>query len=183
MGISIRSKFFKIGLVAVGYVAAFAAAWVGEDIYERLTWVMRSQSSQGMVAEGDSILFFFLFGAAALVPTGLALYFTRSSLKFWSFLSIAAVAFALTGPLMEMANITMKALKLLELPMRMPWTLLSFLGLVRVFAAPLLAGAFFLSALIAPESSSRKKLLIAMGVETALCGFVFILYVFFQRLF
>ncbi len=178
-----RSTHFKISLVAGGYAAAFAAAWVGEDIYERLTWVMRSQSSQGMVAEGDAILFLILFGAAALVPTGLALYFTRSSLKFWSILSKAAGVFALTGPLMEMANMTMKALKLLELPMRMPWDLLSFFCLARVFAAPLLMGAFFLSVLIAPEPSSRKRLLFAMGVEIALFGFVLMKYVFFQRLF
>lgn len=175
--------FVKISLVVGGYIAAFGVAWVGEDIYEGLTQAMRSQSSGGMVAEGDSIMFFFLFGAAALVPTGLAFYFSRSSLKFWSFLSKAVVVFALTGPLMEMGNIAMKAFKLLELPMRMPWALLSFFGLVRIFAAPVMAGTFFLAVLIAPDSSSRKRMLIAMGIEAGLCVWVFMEYVFFQRFF
>ncbi len=121
-----KSTLLKVCIVIGGYIAAFAAAWVGEDIYEGLTQVMRSQSSGGMVAEGDSIMFFFLFGAMALIPTGLALYFTRTSLKFWSFLSKAAVLFALTGPFLDMLNVAMKAFGLLDLPMRMPWAFISF---------------------------------------------------------
>ena len=147
-----------------GYIAAFGAAWVGEDIYEGLTQVMRGQSSPGMVAEGDAIIFFFLFGAAALAPTGLALYFSRSSLKFWKFLSIAALLFALTGPLMEMLNITMKAVRTLRIAhANALGPLLTFLGIVRIFGAPVMAATLFLAVLIAPDSSSRKRLLSAMG--------------------
>lgn len=178
-----KSTFFKISLVAGGYLAAFAAAWVGMDIYEGLTQVMRSQSSGGMVAFGDSIMFFFMFGAAALIPTALAFYFSRPLLKFWSFLSYAALAFAVTGPLMEMANTALKAFGFYTLPMTAAAAIISFLGLMRIFASPVMAGVFFLAVLIAPEPATRKRLLIAMGIEAALCGWVFILYVFFQRFF
>jgi len=178
-----KSTLLKVCIVIGGYIAAFAAAWVGEDIYEGLTQVMRSQSSGGMVAEGDSIMFFFLFGAMALIPTGLALYFTRTSLKFWSFLSKAAVLFALTGPFLDMLNVAMKAFGLLDLPMRMPWAFISFFGIVRIFAAPVMAGTFFLAVLIAPDRSSRKALLIATSIEAALFGWTVMLYVFFQRFF
>jgi hypothetical protein len=178
-----KSVLLKIGIVIAGYIAAFAVAWVGEDIYEGLTQAMRSQSSPGMVAEGDSMMFFFMFGAAALVPTGLALYFSRSSKKFWAFLSTAAILLALTGPFMEMVNTGLKVFHFVDLPMRVIPTIIYTVGLVRMFSAPLLVGIFLLAALTAPEAFSRKRMLIAMGIEAALCVYVFLDYVIFGRLF
>jgi hypothetical protein len=169
--------------VIAGYIAAFGLAWVVEDIYEYMTQVMRSQSSGGMVAEGDAMFFFFVFGLASLVPTGLALYFSRSSTKFWVFLSQAAIVFALTGPLMVMVNTGLKLFHFVDLPMRLIPTLIYTVGLARIFGAPLMVCLFFLSVLIAPERSSRRKFLIAIGIEAALCLYVFLDYVLFQRLF
>jgi hypothetical protein len=178
-----RPTLLKAGIVIAGYISCFVVAWVALDIYEGLTQVMRSQSSGGMVAEGDSMVFFFVFGAAALVPTGLALYFSRSSKKFWAFLSVAGILLALTGPFMVMVNTALKVFHFVDLPVKAIPMIIYTVGLARIFLAPALVGVFFLAVLIAPDRASRKKLLIATGIEAALCLYVFLDYVLFQRLF
>jgi hypothetical protein len=47
----------------------------------------------------------------------------------------------------------------------------------------MMAGVFLLAVLIAPDASSRKAFAVALGIEAALCIYVFVLYVFFQRFF
>ena len=50
-----------------------------------------------MYAFGDALLFVAVFGVLEVFPTGLALYFFRSSRWFWIALSITALAIAVTG--------------------------------------------------------------------------------------
>ena len=69
------SKLRKLGLVIGGYVAACLLASGAVYVYQMLTDTAVAQSSSGMYAFGDLLLFLGMFGVLALFPTGLALYF------------------------------------------------------------------------------------------------------------
>ena len=70
----------KVSLVAAGYVVAALIAEMAVSAHVART-VADSRGSDGMYAFGDLLLFVLVFGAAALAPTGLAVYFllTRKS--------------------------------------------------------------------------------------------------------
>jgi hypothetical protein len=67
----------KAGLVTLGFIAAFAIAWLVVGIYVAATSGPDRQSSSGMYAFGDSLLFLGAFGLAAVPATGAALFFLR----------------------------------------------------------------------------------------------------------
>lgn len=69
------SKLTKLSLVIGGYVLACVAAGGAVSVYQWFTQSAAAQASAGMSAFGDLLLFLFLFGMFALVPTGLGLYF------------------------------------------------------------------------------------------------------------
>jgi hypothetical protein len=69
------SKLAKLSLVIAGYVLACLAAGGVVSISQRFTQSAAAQASAGMSAFGDLLLFIFLFGVFALLPTGLGLYF------------------------------------------------------------------------------------------------------------
>ncbi|MBI5248978.1 MAG: hypothetical protein HY912_05735 [Desulfomonile tiedjei] len=87
-----------MGAVLAGYLTAFLLA-SGAVHYQQLQTLgdPQAQASSGMYAFGDAILFMFVFGVVALFPTGLALYFLRPFRSFWTALSIASLALAVTG--------------------------------------------------------------------------------------
>ena len=133
-----------------------------------------------MLAERGSMTFFYAAGLSSFLPTGLALYFLRPYGRFWALFSNLSLAVAATGPCFEILNSFEARLSLDHQPL---WALVSFLGLVRVFGAPVLALGFFASSFITPGSNSRRKLLVWAGIETALCAYVVVLVVFWHRLF
>jgi len=69
---------FKVAIVLGGYLSAFFAAWAAVTLHVALTGGSGSQATAGMSAFGDLVLFIFVFGAVALVPTGSALFFLFS---------------------------------------------------------------------------------------------------------
>jgi hypothetical protein len=71
----------KIGLVIAGYVLACLAASGAVSVYQWFTQSAAAQASAGMFAFGDLLLFLFLFGIFALLPTGAGLYFLLRSGK------------------------------------------------------------------------------------------------------
>ncbi len=88
---------FKIALVAGGYVAAFLMASAVVAIRVANTSGPDAQASSGMYAFGDAVLFVAVFGVAALVPTGAALFFLRPYRRVWTALSASGLAVAVTG--------------------------------------------------------------------------------------
>src|SRR5262245_23482761 len=90
-------------LVLGGYAGAVLAAWVVVKLYVLATSGPDRDASAGMFAFGDTLLFAGAFTVAAVPATGLGLYFLRSSPRFWSSLSVAAIAVALTA-LVAMAS-------------------------------------------------------------------------------
>ncbi len=69
------SRLAKMGSVVGGYVAACLIASGIVYVREIFTQDTAAQASSGMYAFGDLLLFIGMFGIAALVPTGLAVYF------------------------------------------------------------------------------------------------------------
>jgi hypothetical protein len=63
--------------VTAGYVAAFLMASAAVAIRVASTSGPDAQASSGMYAFGDALLFVAVCGVAALVPTGVALFFLR----------------------------------------------------------------------------------------------------------
>jgi hypothetical protein len=69
------SRLTKFGLVFLGYILACLAASGVASMYQRLTQDPAAQSSAGMYAFGDLLLFIGVFGLLMIVPTGLAIYY------------------------------------------------------------------------------------------------------------
>ncbi len=65
----------KMGLIIGGYVAACLIASGVVYVWGLFTQSPAAQASSGMYAFGDLLLFIGIFGVAALIPTGLAVYF------------------------------------------------------------------------------------------------------------
>src|SRR4051812_12494104 len=150
----------KAGIVAGGYVAAFAVAWLVVSIYVASTSGPDRQTYGAMYGFGDMLLFLAVFGLAAVPATRAALLFLRPRRGFWRALSIASLVIAASGVV---------ALLVYVVP-----TLHSLAALapLRIFAAPLFGAFFFLSGVLAPNRCSRISLLCATGVEAAVFAYI-----------
>jgi len=159
----------KAGIVAGGYFAAILLALGLTSIYIDTTGGPDRDLYSGMYAFGDALVFLAVFGAAATVPTALALVFLRQSRRFWAVLSIAALVVASTS-LAAVAAIVLEQ-QMPELTSLNAW---SPLAVLRIFGAPFLAALFGLSALVAPAPRFRRYLLGAAGRRsvTAVYGFL-----------
>lgn len=164
----------KAGLVALGYVAAVAVAWLVLRIYVAATSDIDRQTYGGMSAFGDSLVFLAAFGLAAVPAAGAGLYFLRPRRAFWVALSVASLAVAST-------SLVAFLLYLVPIPVARPvlrsWVQLSPL---RILAAPLFALFFLLSGLFAPTRSARLSLFVAGTVETVV--FVSVAFTWFYSL-
>lgn len=171
----------RIGLVAAGYVVAFAIASAAVTIRVATTSGPDAQASSGMFAFGDAYLFIAVFSLVALVPTGAALLLLRPYRRFWVVISALGLGVALTGA----AAVTLFALgrhAVAPSPLA-TWAALSVL---RILLAPVLTPAFLVVALLTPHRSPRLALLAATVVElgvVAYAGIAWFLPLFLERFF
>jgi hypothetical protein len=142
-------------LVAGGYAGAVLAAWITVKLYVLATNGSDRDASAGMYAFGDSLVFAGAFTLAAVPATGLGLYFLRSSPRFWSTISVIAVAIAITA-LAAMVSYFLPQANASN------W---SSLAPLRILAAPLFGVIFLLALIFAPPSPSRRRLLAATAME------------------
>lgn len=150
----------RVGLIVAGYVVAFTIASAVVAVYVIATSGPDRRTYGAMFGCGDSILFLAVFGAAAMFPSGAALFFLRPYRSFWLVLSVVALGFASTGvaALVDyVASRTAGAHSILQ-----AW---SALAVPRILAAPLFALGFLVAGLFAPNRSSRIALLVATAVE------------------
>jgi hypothetical protein len=160
--------FVKFGVVLAGYVAAVLAANAAVALRIAHTSGPDAQASAGMYAFGDGLVFIAVFGAVALFPTGLALWFLRPFRWFWVVSSVAALAVAATAILSASVYIMTAHLVLpRESPLEM-WA--AYAGL-RMLLSPPLAAIFVLAGIIAPNRTSRWALLATAGVEGAVAAY------------
>jgi hypothetical protein len=160
----------KVGLVGAGYLGAIAFASAVVTVYVAATSGLDRQSSGGMYAFGDSLVFLAAFGVAAVVPTGAALFFLRPCRAFWSVLSVTALVVAATAgaALFEYLASQGPGPHSVE-----NW---SALAVLRILMAPLLALAFLVSAVMAPARRPRLALLVATAVEASVSVWVALIW-------
>ena len=155
----------KVGLVGAGYVGAVAVSAAVVALYIFVTPNVDRVNSSGMTAFGDSLLFLAVFGIAAVVPTGAALFWLRPYRRFWTALSVASLVIAMTA---IAAFVDYRTTQMVH-SVASVW---SFLAVLRILIAPLLAIAGFVAAAMAPARAPRLALLVACAVETAVFGSV-----------
>jgi hypothetical protein len=173
------SGSFKIGLVVVGYILAFFAAWVTTAIRIAATSGPDAQASSGMYAAGDAMLFVAVFSVCALVPTGAALFFLRPYRRFWVALAAGGVCIAVTG----ITAVVLFAVGR-HAQAATPLAMAGGLSVLRILAAPLLALTFLVCAAFAPRHPARLMLLAATAMEagvSAYGGFVWFLPMLLAR--
>jgi hypothetical protein len=155
------TRFTKTGVVLAGYAGALLVTCVAFYIYVLLR-KDAGQTSGGMQAFGDALLFVGVFCVLALIPTALALYFLRPFEKFWSVFSIASLALAATGPV---AAVLIGRLH--------QFLIIGFVGLLKILGAPMLGLSFGVCAVIAPSGRSRSRLVAAAVIECVVGAYAF----------
>jgi hypothetical protein len=168
----------KVAVVAGGYIAAFLIAYAAVAIRVANTSGPDAQASSGMYAFGDAVLFVAVFGVAALVPTGAALFFLRPYRRFWTVLSALGLAVAVTGVTAALLFAVGRHATSSSLA---TWAGLSVL---RILVAPLLALTFLVCTVLSPYRSPRLTCLAATVMEAAVSiygGFVWFVPLFFHR--
>ena len=161
-------RLCRVVIVLAGYAAALLVANILVQIRISHTSGPDAQASAGMYAWGDLMLFVGTFGILSLIPTALGLYFLRPYEKFWTVLSILALAVAATGPV---GAVPAALVQNWHLPGR-GWELASGFGFLRALGAPLLALSFFTGAAVAPGRRSRWAMLVAAGLECVASAYV-----------
>ena len=95
----------KVGLVSTGYIGAVAVAWAVVAVHIATTQGPDRRDYAAMFDFGDGLLFLGVFGLAAVIPTGAALFFLRPYRWFWRALSIAAMGMAAAGAAARLATL------------------------------------------------------------------------------
>ena len=115
---------------------------------------------------GDSLLFLGVFGLAAVLPTGAALFLLRPYPRFWRVLSIAAMVMAATAAVAFVVMLAWRGAG--GRSVASAWAAVASL---RILIAPLFALAFAVSTVFAPNRNPRLALLAATAMEALLfCG-------------
>jgi Kef-type K+ transport system membrane component KefB len=154
----------KVGLVGAGYIGAFAIAWAVVAVHIATTQGPDRRDYAAMFDFGDSLLFLGVFGLAAVLPTGAALFFLRPYRWFWRALSVAAMAMAATA---AAAFVVM----LLGRDAGTRSAASAAAASLRILIAPLFALAFAVSTAFAPSRNPRLALLAATATEAIVfCG-------------
>jgi hypothetical protein len=159
----------KVVLVIGGYLLAILVACVVVSIYVSATSGPDRQGADGMYAFGDSMVFLAAFGLASIPATCAALYFLRAAPRFWSVLSVVALAIAVTGLAAAFIYFSPPAAAA-----HSALHTFAMLTPIRILIAPLFILAFLLAGLFAPARSPRLALLLAMAIEATV--FVFVVY-------
>lgn len=141
----------KTGLVILGFLLAFAAAWIVVAVRIHFTQGPEAQASSGMYAAGDSILGIGVFGLLSLIPLAFALYWLRPVERFWTILGWIAATAAFSG-------FVALGARMLATDWKNPWLILAD---ARIALMPLTSLAFATCAIFAPQPRFRWKLLIA----------------------
>ena len=175
------NKFVKTGIVIAGYILAFICASAAVYIRILTTQGAVAQASSGMYAFGDTILFLAVFGVLALIPTVLAFYFLRSNEKFWNGFAVICLAFSIAGLFVPIANTLINANGSYE--SNSFGLLLSLMGVLGIFGAPLFVVCFLLLAIISPSVRSRRFLFISAGIEILAELYVLVNFLLFKSFF
>jgi hypothetical protein len=68
-------RWMEVAVVLAGYALAFAVSSIAVAIYDRRFSPADNQAMGGMIVGGEMIYGLAVFGVAAIVPTGLGVWF------------------------------------------------------------------------------------------------------------
>jgi hypothetical protein len=145
----------KILIIGGAYLAAVFIAWACVQVYIFATSGTARQSSQGMFAFGDSILFLAVLAVASIPASCITLYYLRRHRLFWRAAAVVALAIAVTG---------LYAL-LMSLPANSASSGFSALSPIRVLLAPMFGLTFLLAVIFSPARFYRVVFLSAFLIE------------------
>lgn len=155
------NSYAKTGTVLAGYAGAFAAALIAVE--QRLRANAGNPDAQGgMQAFGDGLLFLYVFGLVALLPTALALFYLRERQQFWRALSVGALALAATG-LAAALVVLLSHQPQFQAALMAP----AMLCVLRLLLTPVLGATFVVCALFAPDARARWMLGGGAAIECA----------------
>src|SRR5262245_32463683 len=157
----------KLGLVGAGYIGAFAIASAVVALHIATTQGPDRRDYAAMFDFGDSLLFLGVFGLAAALPTGAALFFLRPYPRFWRVLSIAAMGMAATAAAAAAFSVMPVWRAAGASSGGSAWAAVASL---RILIAPLFALAFAVSTVFAPSRNPRLALLAATAMEAVVFG-------------
>jgi hypothetical protein len=169
----------KLGLIALGYVAAFVIASAAVAVRIAATSAPDAQAASGMYSAGDAMVFVAVFSICALGPTGGLLFVLRPYRRFWIVLASLVVATAITG----LAAVVLFAIG--RHAEGSPLAMLGALSVLRILVAPLFVLTFLLFAVLSPYRSPRVAFLagsVAEVVVSAYGGLVWFVPLFLGRL-
>lgn len=155
----------KVGVVVAGHLAAVLVASAAVGVRLATTSGPDAQASSGMYAFGDALLFVAVFGVAALVSTGAALFFLGPYRHFWTVLSAVGLGMALTG----LAAAAVFAIDRHAAPS--PLATWAGLSVLRILVAPLLALTLLVCAAFSPYRFPRLALLAGTVMEAAVSAY------------
>jgi len=141
--------WMKIGVVLLGFAAAAMLAWGLVELRDRFSAVPAVEKAGGMHAFGQLVFAVAVFGVAALVPTGFALYWLRAAAAFWTVAARVALGWAVLG----LAGTVIW----LAAPSAQGWT--SLLAFARVGVMPLTSLGLVVASFFAPQPRPRWILL------------------------
>jgi hypothetical protein len=159
----------KVGLVGAGYIGAVAIASAVVAVYIAATQGPDRRDYAAMFDFGDSLLFLGVFGLAAVLPTGAALFFLRPHRWFWRALSIAAMVLAATSAAAFVVMLVGRGAGARSLASA------AAVASLRILIAPLFALAFAVSTVFAPSRKPRLALVAATAIEAMVFGGYFLL--------
>ncbi len=155
------STLVKASVIACGYAGAFLLASAVVAVRVAATSGPVAQASSGMYAFGDAVVFVGVFGVAALVPTGGALFFLSSFRTFWTVLASFGVAVACTGVVAAVLYAVGRG----AAPSLI--ATLAMVSVLRILIAPLLALTFLVCTVFAPRRTPRFAFLAATLMEAS----------------
>lgn len=159
----------RIAGIAAGYGLAIAAGVIAVALNETLVPADVSQSSGGMVAFGDMMLFVPVVGVVALAPTWLLL--KRLAETAPRALLIALLTLAATGPLSWGAVIVLSGGGGSSFPLG---ALLAFGAIPRIVAGPVVIVIDFLALFLLRDPAARRLIAAAMLTDIAPMGLFFL---------
>lgn len=150
----------KVGIVLLGLGVAAVIAGVAVAVRDHFFQVPAVEKAGGMYAFGNLLAGIAVFGVAALVPIALALYWLRPVERFWSAVTAAASAWAVTSLVALAVNRWFSQTPSVGM----------FLAQARVGIMPLTALALLTCAVFAPLARHRWLLASAATAD----GLIFI---------
>lgn len=160
----------KISVVGAGYVVAIILASMAVALHVLVSGP-DAQAAGGMYAFGDSVLFVAVFGVAALLPTGAALFFLRPYRAFWYAISGLGLIVAVTS--FVAVGLYAFGRHAAESSPFAGWAAFSVL---RILVAPLLALIFLVSAALSPYRISQLALLAATVMEASVTAYAMVVW-------